>query len=284
LPERKYSETPFYDFDKNYQDAIDLLRSTFGDSRADAAVAAKGQNTRSDFTTAITWGWMFHRPLLSVTERALILIGNETAKGLIEPLLDHAQLALSEGLDREAVREAIFTLTVYSGIPVSERAAAAVDSLIADLDRSGWKPRVEPEPLPDVTEHNYYDFEDNFTNGVDISLRNAGGGNPGDRETRLARMGASSVGDFGAIHWGWIMQRPFLTPRQRALTLIGSDTANKGYLALKDHVRWGLREGMTRDEVNEAIFMLYMFNGWPANRQSAVTVAELFDELDKAAK
>ena len=283
MPQRQYAETAFYDFDKNYADAVELIRGTFGDKRADAVLAAKGQSTRSDVTTAIPWGWMFHRPLLSVTERALVLIGNETAKGLTEPLLDHAQLAMSEGLDREAVLEAIFTLTVYSGIPVSEQASRQVEQLIAELDRAGWQPRVQPEPLPDVPEYNYYDFETNFTNGVDISLRNAGGGNPGDREARLARMGASSVGDFGAVHWGWIMQRPFLTPRQRALVLIGSDTANKGYLALKDHVRWGLREGLTRDQVNEAMFMLYMFNGWPANRQAMVAVTEVFEELDKKA-
>lgn len=281
MPERAYPETPFYDFEKNYQDAVDLIRSTFGDERADTTLAARGASTRTDFTTAITWGWLFHRPILPVIDRALILIGNETAKGLIEPLLDHAQLAMSEGLDREAVREAIFTLTVYSGIPVAERAAKAVEELIADLDRAGWRPRVPPAPLPDVPEYNFYDFETNFTNGVDISLRNAGGGKPGDREARLARMGTSSTADFGAIHWGWIMQRPYLTPRQRALVLIGSDTANKGYLALKDHVRWGLREGMSREEINEAMFMLYMFNGWPANRQAVVAVTELFDELDR---
>lgn len=282
MPERKYTEPAFYDFDKNYGDAVALLRSTFGDARADAAAAARGKSTRTDFTTAITWGWMFHRPGLSTAERALVLIGNEAAKGLIDPLLDHAQLAVSEGLHREKVLEAIFTLTVYSGVPTADRALAAVESLFASLDRAGWQPRVAPGPLPEVAEHNYYDFEQNFTDGVDLSLANFGGGRGGDREARLARMGASSVGDFGAIHWGWIMHRPFLTPRERCLVLIGSDTANKGYLALKDHVKWGLREGLSRDEVNEAMFMLYLFNGWPANRQATVAITELFEELDKA--
>lgn len=283
MAEQKYPETAFYDFEKNYQDAVDLVRSTFGDERADALLDAKGKSTRTDFTTSITWGWMLHRPLLSVTDRALILIGNEVAKGLIDAVLDHAQLAMSEGLDREVVLEAIFLLTVYSGIPTSDRAMTEVEQLIEDLDRAGWQPRAEPQPLPHVHEHNYYDFEENFTNGVDISLANAGGGNPGDRETRLSRMGQSSVGDFGAIHWGWIMQRPFLTPAQRSLVLIGSDTANKGYLALKDHVRFGLRSGLSRDQINEALFMLYMYNGWPANRQATVAVAELFEELDRKA-
>jgi 4-carboxymuconolactone decarboxylase len=284
LAERKYAETAFYDFEKNYQDAVDLVRSTFGDERADELLATKEKNTRTDFTTAITWGWMLHRPLLSTRERTLILIGNEAAKGLTEALLDHAQLGMSEGLDREQVLEAIFTLTVYSGIPTAERASREVERLISELDRAGWQPRVPPRPMPHVPERNFYDFEDNFTEGVDLSLLNAGGGRPGDRETRLARMGASSVGDFGAIHWGWIMHRPFLSPRERCLVLIGSDTANKGYLALKDHIRWGLREGISRDEVNEAMFMLYLFNGWPANRQAVVAVTELFEELDKSAK
>jgi alkylhydroperoxidase/carboxymuconolactone decarboxylase family protein YurZ len=283
LPEKKYPETAYHDFEKNYQDAVDLVRSTFGDERANELIAAKGKSTRTDFTTAITWGWMFHRPLLSVTQRALVLIGNDAAKGLTDALLDHAQLAMSEGLDREVVLEALFLLTVYSGIPISDRAMHEVEQLIGDLDRAGWEPRVAPEPLPDVHEHNYYDFEETYTAGVDISLKNAGGGNPGDRETRLGRMGQSSIGDFGAIHWGWIMQRPFLTPVQRSLVLMGSDSANKGYLALKDHVRFGLRNGLSREQVNEAMFMLYMFNGWPANRQAVVAVTEVFEELDKKA-
>lgn len=281
MPDRKYPEAAFYDFDANYDAAVRLIRSTFGDERADALADAKGRSTRTDFTTAITWGWMLHRPGLSITDRALILIGNETAKGLTKALADHAQLAVSEGLHPEQVLEAIFTLTVYSGIPVADQAAEAVEALFADLDRAGWRPRVQPGPIQESPEHNFYDFEQNFTDGVDLSMANFGG-RGGDRETRLARMGASSVGDFGAIHWGWIMHRPYLSPRQRALVLIGSDTANKGYLALKDHVKWGLREGMTRDEVNEALFMLYMFNGWPANRQATVAVTELFEELDKA--
>jgi 4-carboxymuconolactone decarboxylase len=283
LPEKRYPETAFYDFEKNYADAVDLVRSTFGNDRADALLDARGRSTRTDFTTAITWGWLFHRPLLSVTQRALVLIGNEAAKGQIDALLDHAQLAISEGLDREVVLEAIFLLTVYSGISASDRAMHEVEKLIDDLDRAGWQPRVEPEPLPHVHEYNYYDFEENFTAGVDMSLANAGGGNPGDRETRLSRMGQGSVSDFGAIHWGWIMQRPFLTPVQRSLVLLGSDSANKGYLALKDHVRFGLRNGLSREQVNEAMFMLYMFNGWPANRQAFVSVTEVFEELDKKA-
>jgi len=280
VPDRKYLETPFYDFEKNYADAVALVRSTFGDDRADRLADAKGRSTRSDFTTAITWGWMFHRPGLSVTDRALVLIGNEAAKGLTDALEDHAQLAVSEGLHREQVLEAIFTLTVYSGIPTADRATDTVEALFADLDRAGWRPRVEPGPLRESPEHNFYDFETNFTDGVDLSMANFGN-RGGDRESRLARMGASSVGDFGAIHWGWIMHRPYLSPRERCLVLIGSDTANKGYLALKDHVKWGLREGLSRDEVNEAMFMLYLFNGWPANRQASVAVTELFEELDK---
>jgi 4-carboxymuconolactone decarboxylase len=284
MPPRTYAEPAFYDFEQNYQDAVDLVRSVFGNERADALQAAKGKSTRTDFTTAITWGWMFHRPILTPAERALVLIGNEAAKGLSGPLLDHAQWGLSEGLDREQILEALFTLTVYSGIPIAEKATREVEALLSELDRAGWKPRVKPGPMKETPENNFYDFETNYADGVDLSLANFGGERGGDREARLARMGGSSVGDFQAIHWGWIMHRPFLTSKQRCLVLIGSDSANKGYLALKDHLRWGLREGLSRQEVQEAMFMLYLFNGWPANRQAVVAVTELLEELDRAGK
>ncbi len=103
------------------------------------------------------------------------------------------------------------------------------------------------------------------------------------REERLARTGQSAIGDFQAIHWGWMMHRPLISPRERYFFLMGADSANKGYLALKDHTSWALVEGVTRAEIDEALIMLALYNGWPANRQSQVAVGEYFAERDATA-
>lgn len=286
MPERQYAEVPFYDFDRNYQDAVTLLREVFGDRRASAVAAAKGKDHRADFMTAITWGWLYHRPILSRLQRAWVIIGNTFAQKNYPALRDHAQWALAEGAHREKVREAIFTFSVYGGVPNTIQGLEVVEDLFAELDRAGWRPPREPDPLPNIPERKFYDFEENFTAGVDLTLRRGYGGGAagGDRASRLARMGRSSVGDFNAIHWGWMMHRPYLLPTERCLVLIGADTANKAYLALKDHTQWGLLEGLTREQVDEALFTLYLFNGWPANRQATVAIAELYQELDQMAQ
>jgi alkylhydroperoxidase/carboxymuconolactone decarboxylase family protein YurZ len=278
---RSYSERAFYDFEENYRDAVDLIRRTFGDERADKVLADKGKNTRSDFTTAISWGWFFHRPILTPQQRSLVLIGNDISRMAWRALRDHVQWGVAEGLHREKVREAVFTMSIYGGLANCELASETVEELLGELDKLGWQPFVAPGPLPAIEEHNFYDFEQNFTDGVDVSIAVFGTSRGGDRETRLSRMGASDTGDFQSIHWGWMMHRPFLLPAERVMVLIGSDTGNKGYLALKDHVPWGLTEGLTRDEVREAMLMLMVFNGWPATREANNAVSALFEELDK---
>jgi alkylhydroperoxidase/carboxymuconolactone decarboxylase family protein YurZ len=283
MPTRNYHETPFYDFDRNYRDAVELIRRVFGEERAQIVEDERGFNTRSDFITAITWGWMFHRPNLTPQQRALVLIGNDATRQLHDALHDHVRWGLAEGLHREKIREAIFTLSLYSGIGLHNWASREIETLFAELNVQAWRPPVTPPPLPEIPERNFYDFEQNFSEGVDLSIEVFGESRGGDRAARLQRMGAGSVSDFSAIHWGWMMHRPFLTPQERVLVLIGSDSANKGYLALQDHVRWGLKEGLSRAEVQEAMFMLYLFNGWPANRQANNAVQELFEELDRAA-
>lgn len=283
MTNKRYDDVAYYDFDRNYADAVDLIRQVFGEERADRVLKEKGKSQRTDFNTAITWGWMMHRPLLNMQERAICVIGNLTAKLFEKPLRDYIQLGLAVGLHREKIREAIFTLAVYGGVPATEWGLAVVDSVCDELDAHGWQPFTPPGPLHGGEPHNHYDFIENYLAGVEATARRTGRGINDTREERLARTGASSNGDFNAVHWGWMMQRPIVTPKERYLFLVGADSANKGYLALKDHTSWILSLGVPREHVQEAIFLMYMYNGWPANREANNAVTEVLAELDKKA-
>ena len=241
MPERKYSETAFYDFDKNYQDAVDLVRSTFGDERADALVAAKGRNTRTDFTTAITWGWMFHRPLLSITERALILIGNETAKGLIDAAARPRPAGDVRGAGpRSGARGDLHPHRLLRHPDVGaggERSREARSPTSTALAGSRGSSRHRYRTCPSTTTTT---SKTNFTNGVDIS--------PAQRRRRQPRRPRDAACPHGRVIGGRLRRHPLGLDHAAALpdaarsgpsSLIGSDTANKGYLALKDHVRLG---------------------------------------------
>ena len=283
MPAKKYAETAFYEFDTCYAKAVDLQRRVFGDERADALQAAKGKSTRTDFMNAILWGWFFHRTeALDAQARALAIMGNLIPKSQEKALRDYAQWGLAAGLHREKVREAIFTLSIYGGIPTTEWALGIVDNLCSELDAKGWQPMVPSGSLFEGVEHNYYDFEANHLDGFEARARRLGD-EGGTTEERLARTGASAIGDFGSITWGWMMHRPIVSPRERYFFLLGADSANKGYLALKDHTHWALTHGVTRAEVQEGLMMLNLFSGWPANREAGTAVTQLFAELDKKA-
>jgi alkylhydroperoxidase/carboxymuconolactone decarboxylase family protein YurZ len=280
VPEKRYPDAAYYDFERNYTAALELTRRVFGDARADALQAAKGKSKRTDFMTAMTWGWWLHRPVLDRTDRVICILGALAPKALEQGLRDYLQLGLAIGLHREKLREAMFILSVYGGVPRAEWALGVVDSLCAELDAAGWQPFTPPGPLYEAIDRDYYDFEHNFPSGIEMSIR-LFGDRGGSREERLARQGESAIGDFQAVHWGWLNQRPYLSPRERSLFLIGLDAAVLGHLALKDHVQWALDAGVNREQIMEAMTMLYMYNGWPANREALVTVTEWLAELER---
>jgi alkylhydroperoxidase/carboxymuconolactone decarboxylase family protein YurZ len=275
---KRYPETAFYEFETNYDAAVELIRRVFGEERAAAVGAAKGKSQRTDFMTAMTWGWFFHRPGLPLTDRVLCVLGALTPKGLEAELRDHIQLGLAMGLDREKVREALFITSVYGGIPTARWALDVCDSLCAELDARGWQPYLPPAPLHDRKLYDYHDFAVNYPSGIDMTIWLYGPRGT-TREERLSHMGESSIGDMQAIHWGWLNQRPILTPRERCLFMLGIDSATHGFLALKDHTGWALKAGITPAEVREAMTMLYLFNGWPSNREAFVVVNARLDEL-----
>ncbi|HLF78150.1 MAG TPA: hypothetical protein VJB57_11750, partial [Dehalococcoidia bacterium] len=106
MPDRRYDETAYYDFEKNYANAVDLTRRVFGHDRADKLLAAKGQSKRTDFMTAMTWGWWLHRPVMEMADRVICILGALAPKAMEKGLRDYLQLGLAIGLHREKLREA----------------------------------------------------------------------------------------------------------------------------------------------------------------------------------
>jgi alkylhydroperoxidase/carboxymuconolactone decarboxylase family protein YurZ len=135
--------------------------------------------------------------------------------------------------------------------------------------------------MADEPEIPFYDFETNFDRGVAL-LREVYGDEFAD--SMQARKG-NPFGDFTtAVAWGWVFQRPHLSRQQRALILLTVEVARGGFAALRDHLRWALHEGITRDQVRELMFMLNLYNGWPATREANAVVNLVFAELDKIEK
>lgn len=83
-----------------------------------------------------------------------------------------------------------------------------------------------------------------------------------------------------AAAWGFMMHRPQLNLRDRALVLVVNDIVQMRRDALRDHVRLGLYAGLTRAEIDEVIFQLSQYCGFPTARDAGGIVRELYAELD----
>jgi 4-carboxymuconolactone decarboxylase len=93
--------------------------------------------------------------------------------------------------------------------------------------------------------------------------------------------GTAERADYAvATAWGFMLQRPELSLRDRALVLLASDVVQLRREALRDHVRLALYAGLTRAQIDEVLFQLSQYCGFPTTREAGGIVRELFAEID----
>jgi len=80
--------------------------------------------------------------------------------------------------------------------------------------------------------------------------------------------------------WGAIWSRNGLSRRDRSLLNIGMISALNRPHELKLHVKAALSNGLTRDEIKEAILQVAIYCGIPAGLDSTRLAREAFAELD----
>ncbi|EFV91188.1 hypothetical protein ES5_12355 [Dietzia cinnamea P4] len=80
--------------------------------------------------------------------------------------------------------------------------------------------------------------------------------------------------------WGNIWNRPGLDRRDRSLLNIGMLVALRADAEPAGHVRGGLTNGLTREEITEAVIHASEYCGAPAALAATRTVQTVFDDLD----
>ncbi len=100
-----------------------------------------------------------------------------------------------------------------------------------------------------------------------------------------------AIGDFSPklveltddVLFGDIWERPGLSPRDRSLITVATLIANGSTEQLVEHLQRARANGLTVDELTEAIVHLAFYAGWP-RAMSAVTVAKrVFAEQENPA-
>jgi 4-carboxymuconolactone decarboxylase len=79
--------------------------------------------------------------------------------------------------------------------------------------------------------------------------------------------------------FGSVWTRPGLERKQRSLVVIGMLIAQHQPLELKNHIRIGITNGLTKQEIEEAVIQSVPYGGFPAAASAASAMLEVFREL-----
>ncbi len=81
--------------------------------------------------------------------------------------------------------------------------------------------------------------------------------------------------------WGTVWARPGLGLRERSLITIAALMALGRDSELKLHIGAGLRHGLTREEIREALLHVAVYAGMPAGVEAFRIAREVFQEMER---
>ena len=84
--------------------------------------------------------------------------------------------------------------------------------------------------------------------------------------------------------WGHVWSRPGLARRDRSLLNIGMISALNRPHELKLHIKAALTNGLSREEISEALLQVAVYCGMPAGLDSVRIAREAFGEVDAQEK
>ena len=130
-----------------YADGMAVRRAVLGDTHVDAATAAITPETAvfQDFITRYAWGEIWARPGLDRRTRSFLTIAALVTGGHEGELAMHVRAALSNGLTRAEISEAILHTAIYAGVPAANTAFAVARATFAELDAAAADPTTDPD-------------------------------------------------------------------------------------------------------------------------------------------
>jgi len=111
-------------------------RSVLGDAWVDAANARRTDFDAEfqDYITGIAWNDVWTRPGIPKRERSMITIALLAALGQWDELALHTRAAFNTGASRDDIREVMFHVAVYAGVPAANHAIKVIKQVFAEQD------------------------------------------------------------------------------------------------------------------------------------------------------
>jgi 3-oxoadipate enol-lactonase/4-carboxymuconolactone decarboxylase len=138
-----------------YSSGMAVRRAVLGDRHVDAATAAITPETADfqDFITRYAWGEIWTRPGLDRRTRSFLTLACLVTGGHENELAMHVRAALTNGLSRAEISEAMLHTAIYAGVPAANAALSIARTTFAALDAEAEaSARQDPDVSPARTE------------------------------------------------------------------------------------------------------------------------------------
>jgi len=111
-------------------------RAVLGDAWVDAANARRTDFDADfqDYITGAAWNDVWSRPGLTKRERSMVTIALLAGLGQWDEVAMHTRATLNTGATRDDLREVIFHVAVYAGVPAANHAIKVMKQVFAEID------------------------------------------------------------------------------------------------------------------------------------------------------
>jgi 4-carboxymuconolactone decarboxylase len=125
--------------EETYQTGLSIRREVLGDEYVDKAMA-NADEFNADFQRIVTeycWGACWGRGALDRKQRSLINISMLAAMGRWEEFELHFNGALNNGCSHDGIKDALFHVAVYAGIPAGVSAFKNARRILKEREAKG---------------------------------------------------------------------------------------------------------------------------------------------------
>jgi len=205
-----------------------------------------------ELRNSVVYGEIWERPGLSKRDRSLITVA--VLQALVRDELElHIPRGLENGLTPEEISEIILHVTFYAGWPTGVQASLTAAETFGEQD-------VTLGPLPEASESQVETTPIEYRSGAYAAVPRLG-------ELR------------NSVLYGDVWERPLLSKRDRSLITIAVLQGLRATEQLQTHVARALDEnGVTPQEISEAILHVTFYAGWPAAVNAGNVLAEALEE------
>lgn len=199
---------------------------------------------------AVVYGDIWQRPQLSDRDRSLITVAVNQALYATNELRIHIGRALDNGVTQSEIAELIPHVLWYAGFPTGVNASRVAAQVFEERGLPTRPPESSPRrPNPDA--------EPEFPGALPAT-------------PYLTAL-------LNEVLYAETWERPELSPRDRSLITVAVNTALYRTAELRSHVRRGLDNGLTREQISEVITHVTWYAGFPAGVNAARAAAEVFE-------